>query len=393
MSAAGLESERVPFDAKRLDTLMGDAGLDCILVTSRHNIQYILGGYWFFFFENFDAIGISRYLPILVYKRGQPEVTTYIGNSMEGCEKENGRFWCKDVVTTTSGSLDAIAIAIDRIRRVAGGEAAIGIEAAFMPSDAADALRAAFPRGRVEDAHFPLERLRAVKRPDELQSIRVASELVVESMIATFKAMKAGMTKRVISEHLRAEETRRGLRFDYCLIAAGTSFNRAPNDTVVSEGDIVSLDSGGSSGGFFGDLCRMGIVGEPTAELVDLLGWMDRVQQAARRPIRVGTPGRAIFEVVDPMLALSPLRDHVEFVAHGMGIIGHEAPRLTSRGPVKYPAFDADRPLEAGMVLSIETTLPHPRLGYLKLEDTVIVTEDGCEGAGDDGRGWNRATA
>jgi Xaa-Pro aminopeptidase len=76
--------------------------------------------------------------------------------------------------------------------------------------------------------------------------------------------------------------------------------------------------------------------------------------------------------------------------ADGMGLIPHEAPRLTGSGPVPYPGEDADRPLETGMVLSIETTLPHPKRGYIKLEDTVVVTENGWEGFGDGGRGWNR---
>ena len=48
------------------------------------------------------------------------------------------------------------------------------------------------------------------------------------------------------------------------------------------------------------------------------------------------------------------------------------------------------RPLEAGMVISIETAIHHPRRGFIKLEDTVAVTPDGCEGFGDHGRGWNR---
>jgi Xaa-Pro aminopeptidase len=70
-----------------------------------------------------------------------------------------------------------------------------------------------------------------------------------------------------------------------------------------------------------------------------------------------------------------------------------EAPRLTDRGPVPYPAHDADLPLQKGMVLSIETTILHPRRGFIKLEDTVAVTESGCEGFGDRGRGWNRCGA
>jgi Xaa-Pro aminopeptidase len=51
---------------------------------------------------------------------------------------------------------------------------------------------------------------------------------------------------------------------------------------------------------------------------------------------------------------------------------------------------DADRPLEVGMAFSIETTPSHPKRGYIKLEDTVVVTENGWEGFGNGGRGWNR---
>ena len=76
-----------------------------------------------------------------------------------------------------------------------------------------------------------------------------------------------------------------------------------------------------------------------------------------------------------------------------MGLISHEAPRLTDQAPVPYPAYDADLPLQDGMVLSIETTILHPRRGFIKLEDTVAVTRNGCEGFGDRGRGWNRSGA
>src|SRR3954452_19040516 len=47
----------IPFDSARLDKLMDDAGIDALLVTSKHNVQYLLGGYRFFFFDYMDAIG------------------------------------------------------------------------------------------------------------------------------------------------------------------------------------------------------------------------------------------------------------------------------------------------------------------------------------------------
>jgi Xaa-Pro aminopeptidase len=79
----------------------------------------------------------------------------------------------------------------------------------------------------------------------------------------------------------------------------------------------------------------------------------------------------------------------LDFTAHGIGLVSHEAPRLTTRGPVPYSAYDAERPLESGMVISVETALLHPARGYIKLEDTLIVSGNGWEAPGDVGRGWN----
>ena len=73
-----------------------------------------------------------------------------------------------------------------------------------------------------------------------------------------------------------------------------------------------------------------------------------------------------------------------------MGLVTHEAPRLTSTGPVRYEGYDADKALEEGMVVSVETTLQHPKRGFIKLEDTVVITPAGHEIYGEGGRGWNR---
>jgi Xaa-Pro aminopeptidase len=80
----------------------------------------------------------------------------------------------------------------------------------------------------------------------------------------------------------------------------------------------------------------------------------------------------------------------MHFVAHGVGLVSHEVPHLTDAGPVPYPAEDATRPLKAGMVLSVETTMLHPRRGFVKLEDTVAVLDQGFEFLGGRGRCWNR---
>jgi Xaa-Pro aminopeptidase len=246
---------------------------------------------------------------------------------------------------------------------------------------------------RIVDATFAMERLRLVKTPQELEMLRKSSELVVESMAAVFGACEPGMTKNDLVRRLKREEVARDLSFEYCLITAGTSLNRAPSDQKIEQGDILSLDTGGNYHGYIGDLCRMGIVGEPDGELTDLLGFIEEVQMKAREPIRAGARGGDIFAAGEPLVQRSAHKPYTEFLAHGMGLVSHEGPRLTSTGAVPYPGYDEDRPLETGMVISIETTMKHPTRGFIKLEDTVAVTQTGWEGFGDACRGWNRAGA
>src|SRR5262249_11016211 len=79
----------IPFDADRLDRLMDEAGIDVLVATSKHNVQYLLGGHRAFFFESMDAMGLSRYLPVLVYPKGSRQKAGYFGHRMEGFQKEN----------------------------------------------------------------------------------------------------------------------------------------------------------------------------------------------------------------------------------------------------------------------------------------------------------------
>ncbi len=381
---------QAPFDTEKLDLLMQEAGLDAVVVTSRHNIQYLLGGYRFFFFDAMEAIGVSRYLPVYVYQRECPENALYIGNRMEGFEKELGHIPAPAVKTASWGSTDAIGLAIDHIKALGVGVMRLGIEPSFLPSDAKDLLSKELGAS-LADAQFVLERLRAVKTAAELELVREASERVVDAMMATFNICAPGMSKHDIVDRLRREEHERDLVFEYCLIAAGNSHNRAPSDQRLKQGDIISLDSGGNYKGYIGDLSRMGVVGEPDAELQDLLHEIEEIQQAARGVIRSGARGGDIITAGEEAVRRAPHGNVLDYTAHGIGLISHEAPRLTGHGPVPYAPYDADRPLQPGMVISVETAMLHPARGYIKLEDTLIVTGDGWEAPGDIARGWNVA--
>jgi Xaa-Pro aminopeptidase len=382
----------IPFDHRQLDELMGSAGVDALLVTSKHNVQYLLGGHRFFWFDHMDAVGVSRYLPVVVYVRGRADATYYVGYGIEDAQLENDPVWVRELETTSWGVHDAVGSALARLRRLVPPGAVVGIEPSFLPAEASRQL-AQDGVYSFTSAEFILERLRAAKTPRELELVTTSAEKIVDSVLATIARSGPGCTKREIVQILREEEARHGLTYEYVLISMGSSFNRGPSDQAWLPGEVLCLDSGGNYHGYIGDLARMGVAGEPDAELEDLLAEVDMIQRAARGQIRAGNLGQEIYAAADAALAGAPNRAALRFLAHGMGLISHEAPRLTSTGPIPYPNEDGPRPLEAGMVLSIETTMFHPSRGFIKLEDTVLVTENGGQGVGDYGRGWNVADA
>ena len=391
VNAQATGSLAIPFDHRRLDRLMDEAGIDLVVATSKHNAQYLTGGHRADFFDVMDATGISRYMPVFLYPKGAPEKAAYIGHRLEKFQTQNRPLWMPEVQTASAGSVDAMQKAVAYMAKAGFAPKRIAAEFGFLPYDAANVLRAAYPDADWVDALFVLERQRAVKSADELAKLKFASEAVLASMQAVIEGHGAGASKNDIVDALRLEEVKRGMTFEYCLITAGTSLNRAPSDQKLAQGDIMSIDSGGNYKGYIGDICRMAIVGEPDAELTDYLGEIESIQRAAMKPIKVGAPGRVIYEAGEPLRARSKHHNHLDFLAHGMGMVSHEAPRLTSHGPVPYPGDYADRPLEAGMVVSVETTLLHQTRGFIKLEDTVVVTENGHEIYGEGLRGWNRA--
>jgi Xaa-Pro aminopeptidase len=388
-TAAAIASRPAPFDTAKLDALMDKVGIDVLLVTSKHNVQYLLGGHRAFFFDYMDAFGTSRYLPVVVYAKGQVDKTIYVGHGMEGYQNAVKPFWVGEFIKGAT-SVDSMQKAVAYVKKSGVKANRIGVEMPFLPLDAADALRKEMPHSEIVDSVFTLERLRARKTPEELAVLKEASEKVIASMQAVIASHGPGTTKQELADALKREEVNRGLTFEYCLVACGTSHNRSPSPQKWEQGDVLSLDSGGNYGGYIGDLARMAILGEPDAELEDLLGEIEAVQRAAFSVIKPGVIGGEIYTVAEERLKRSKIHNHTDFLAHGMGLVTHEAPRLTGTGPVRYDGYDADKALEEGMVVSVETTLQHPKRGFIKLEDTVVITAKGHEVYGEGARGWNR---
>ena len=205
-----VQARAIPFDTGKLDALMDAAGIDILLATSKHNVQYLLNAERAIFFDYMDALGISRYLPVLIYPKGAPAKAGYVGHPLETHQRAVGPLWVPDVQTKGSGSVDAIMRAVELIRKSGVPRKRIGVEMAFLPMDAGRALADALPDAEIKDALLVLERLRAVKSPAELAKLKIASERVTKSMLDVIAKHGPGTTKRELTEALRVAEVARG---------------------------------------------------------------------------------------------------------------------------------------------------------------------------------------
>src|SRR5262249_35556266 len=124
-----------PFDTERLDRLMDEAGMDVLFVTSKPKVQYLLGGHRAFFFESMDAMGLSRYLPVFVYAKGEADKAGFFGHRMENYQNEVKPFWVSEINVRSSGSVDVMEKAVEYARKLNPKPQRIGAEMAFLPAD------------------------------------------------------------------------------------------------------------------------------------------------------------------------------------------------------------------------------------------------------------------
>ena len=177
------------FDAAKLDDDLAELGVDLLLATSRHNVGYLLGGYRFFFFDVETALGLSVYTPVLGYPRGRPDGAFYIGSLVEDHQQHFEPIWVDDVEFPGFPGGDLTGPCARRITALGLDRGTIGIEPPFLPTELYLELRRQLPDAEFVNAAPALEELRRVKKPWEIELIRTASDLIVESMVATFAAL------------------------------------------------------------------------------------------------------------------------------------------------------------------------------------------------------------
>lgn len=372
----------IPFNDAKLNHVLEEAGIDAVLATSRHNVRYLSGGYYDHFHALAPRGGAGQYQAFVGIPRGRLDSAFYVGGVSEKRQMEAMPIWISEVDLTGGPTVQSAKAAAALLRSRVAETATIGIEFPFTTADSFVALKSELPHAHFVDATAALHELRAIKTEEELRVLRTVADGVAESIAAAFRVGHDGVTTKDLSAVVAHQMADRRIEFLWSFTCAGPSYLRAPSLMTWDQGQVLHLDCGGEIGDWLADICRMGCRGEPSQLARELHAECLQLQNEIRRFIRPGTAYGELAAAGEQALRKLPHGGIGRFVAHGIGMVSHEQPMISA---------GSKRPLEAGMVLSVETEFLEPSVGHVKIEDVVAVTPDGYEGMGDLGRDWQIA--
>lgn len=360
----------------KAQTLMRDAGLDALVLAYTENVMY---------FGDFLEVNSNRLksrLYYLVFFADDAHAPAYLVPHQD-FEDAKRHTWIEDVRPTAEYPLHGRPEVIfekeravgDLIRERGFRQGVVGFEDASLPVAAFERLQAALPGFELRRASALLQRLRAVKSPEELRRIKKAMDITQTGARAILREAHAGVTEKQLAAAARRACLDAGAdHVDFVIVGAGANgaiVHGAPSDYALQDGDIVRFDLGAVYQGYPGDFARTFVVGE-TPDAQDATHYR-AVEAAVRAGIDAVKPGVTSGEVFAAQMeagrAIDPdlTREHS---GHGVGLEIHEEPMIYA---------DSDFVLEPGMVVMIENGRYIKGRGGYQLEDLVLVTEDGCE--------------
>jgi Xaa-Pro aminopeptidase len=259
-------------------------------------------------------------------------------------------------------------------RLMALGVTQTAFEPSYMTVAELDQVRSAYSGGMQAVADI-VSSIRMVKSEDEIAVIEAAGRLAEGVLADLIGEIRPGMTERELAAKFEYEFKARGASgasFDtIVLFGPRTSLPHGqPGDTALKDGDIVLLDFGCRLNGYCSDLTRTYAFGTISPWFEEIYQLTLTAQRGALDALRAGKTGREVDSVAREIIAGAGHGKHFGHgLGHGVGIEIHEPPRLNPESNVT---------LAPGMVVTVEPGIYVPGRGGVRIEDLVVVTEDGC---------------
>jgi Xaa-Pro aminopeptidase len=331
----------------RLATLVAERELDLLLVTDLVNVRYLTG----FGGTNGACVcgaGVRVFLTDFRYsERAEAEV--------EGWE----------VVTVADDWLDGIAA------HLAGRS---GFEDQHMSVRTLKKLEGKLPEGvALEGVGGTVEKLRRVKDEAELAAIAAAAELADDVWRWSLERGLSGRSELDVARAAEARMRELGAEPSFpAIVAAGPNGSlphAEPGGREIGSGELVVFDMGAKLDGYCSDGTRTFATGEPGERAREVYEIVSEAQEAALDAVRAGERAEAVDTVARDRIAAAGHGERFGHgLGHGVGLEVHEEPRVSQR---------SEDVLEAGEVVTIEPGVYLPGELGVRIEDLVVVSEDG----------------
>jgi Xaa-Pro aminopeptidase len=332
----------------RLERLLGERELDRMLVTDLTNVRYLTG----FTGTNGACVcgpGVRLFLTDFRYtERAAAEVPEW------------------DTVTIEADWLKGIA---ERL------EGRVGFEDDHMAVRVLEKLKEKLGEGvEMVAAGGRVEQLRRVKDEQELAAIAEASKLADEVWRWTLERGLAGRSERDVSRAAEARIREQGGEPSFpAIVAAGPNGalpHAEPGEREIGPGELVVFDMGAKLDGYCSDGTRTYATGDPGERGKAVYETVREAQLAALAAIKAGVKGEDVDKVARELIDAAGHGDRFGHgLGHGVGLEVHEGPRLSLR---------SDDVLAAGEVVTVEPGIYLPGELGVRIEDLVVVSEDGC---------------
>ncbi|HET7488247.1 MAG TPA: aminopeptidase P family protein [Acidimicrobiales bacterium] len=341
----------------RLRARMAEQDCEALLVTTLANVRYLTG--------------FSGSAALLLVLPDELVLST------------DGRYQFQSAEQLAAAGVDArIEIGNLPAQKVAMGAAASGL--ARLGLEAANVTWAKkrtfasgwFPEAELVPTEGLVEGLRRVKDDGEVARVAAAAAIADTALEVVKPLLREGVTEADFALALDHEMRRLGATstsFDTIVASGpnGAKPHARPSSRRVEPGELVVLDFGAVVDGYCSDMTRTVCVGEPrSVTLARMVEVVADSQRAGVEAVRAGRSAAEVDKVCRDVIADAGWGDaFLHSTGHGVGLDIHEAPAV---------AATSDDTLEAGYVVTVEPGVYLADHGGVRIEDTVVVTEDGC---------------
>ena len=340
--------------AQRVVEQLAERELDALIVTELVNVRYLTG----FTGTNGAAIVGPEQRTFLTDFR-------YLSQSAEQVPD-----WEREIASN-----DLLAGVARALRTNGDGPPRVGFDDAHLAVKAhAHLLELVGEDVELVPAGGLVEELRAIKDAEEVERIRAAAKLADEALREVIERGLVGRTERDVALDLEFAQRRLGaedVSFPPIVAAGehGALPHARPRDKAIPAGTLVVIDWGCVLDGYASDCTRTFATGELDQRDREIYDLVAHAQEEALAAVRPGPTGRDVDAVARDIINAAGHAEHFGHgLGHGVGLDVHEDPRL---------ATSSTTTLQPGHVVTVEPGVYVPSAVGVRIEDLVVVTEDG----------------